>query len=204
MGVRTLNILHNNLYRFITSYLTYSIWFYLSEKKKLLIVCSKNTLDMAYPPFMMATTAASLDWEVHLYFTFWGMDIITNSKALKISPVGNPSLGLPNKSPTSRLHGQKRSLPIESRVTRLQQRHGQRGANKDTLLLSADMKYEEDESNQGYLHRERTYSQAQRVINFPEEVNPDQVEAKMADGILELKIMKKEPTPEERTRKIQL
>ena len=51
---------------------------------------------MAYPPFMMATTAASMGMEVHLYFTFWGMDIITNSKALKISPVGNPSLGLPN------------------------------------------------------------------------------------------------------------
>ena len=68
----------------------------MSEKKKLLIVCSKGTLDMAYPPFMMATTAASMGMEVHLYFTFWGMDIITNSKALKISPVGNPSLGLPN------------------------------------------------------------------------------------------------------------
>jgi peroxiredoxin family protein len=68
----------------------------LSEKKKLLIVCSKGTIDMAFPPFMMATAAASLDWEVHLYFTFWGMDIITNSKALKISPVGNPSLGIPN------------------------------------------------------------------------------------------------------------
>jgi len=68
----------------------------LSEKKKLLIVCSKGTLDMAFPPFMMATSAASMDWDVHLYFTFWGMDIITNSKSLKISPVGNPSLGLPN------------------------------------------------------------------------------------------------------------
>ena len=51
---------------------------------------------MAFPPFMMATTAAAMDWEVHLYFTFWGMDLITNSKALKISPVGNPSLGIPN------------------------------------------------------------------------------------------------------------
>jgi HSP20 family protein len=66
------------------------------------------------------------------------------------------------------------------------------------------MKREEDESNEGYLHRERTYSQAQRVINFPEEVDPDKVEATMADGILELKIMKKEPAPEERMRKIQL
>jgi peroxiredoxin family protein len=66
------------------------------ERKKLLIVCSKGTLDMAFPPFMMATSAAALDWEVHLYFTFWGMDIITNAKSLKISPLGNPSMGIPN------------------------------------------------------------------------------------------------------------
>ncbi|GAF85431.1 unnamed protein product [marine sediment metagenome] len=66
------------------------------KKEKLLIVCSKGTIDMAFPPFMMATTAAAMDWEVHLYFTFWGMDIITDSKSLKISPVGNPSLGIPN------------------------------------------------------------------------------------------------------------
>lgn len=68
----------------------------MSAKKRLLIVCSKGTLDMAFPPFMMATTAAAMDWDVHLYFTFWGMDIITNNKALKISSVGNPSLGIPN------------------------------------------------------------------------------------------------------------
>ncbi len=68
----------------------------MTAKKRLLIVCSKGTLDMAFPPFMMATTAAAMDWDVHLYFTFWGMDIVTNSKALKISPVGNPSLGIPN------------------------------------------------------------------------------------------------------------
>ncbi|MBL7079195.1 DsrE/DsrF/DrsH-like family protein [Candidatus Bathyarchaeota archaeon] len=66
------------------------------ERKKLLIVCSKGTLDMAFPPFMMATSAAALDWEVHLYFTFWGMDIITNAKSLKISPLGNPAMGIPN------------------------------------------------------------------------------------------------------------
>ena len=67
-----------------------------NERKKLLIVCSKGTLDMAFPPFMMATSAAALDWEVHLYFTFWGMDIITNAKSLKISPIGNPAMGIPN------------------------------------------------------------------------------------------------------------
>lgn len=68
----------------------------MSAMKRLLIVCSKGTLDMAFPPFMMATTAAAMDWDVHLYFTFWGMDIVTNNKALNISPVGNPSLGIPN------------------------------------------------------------------------------------------------------------
>ena len=66
------------------------------DRKKLLIVCSKGTLDMAFPPFMMATSAAALDWEVHLYFTFWGMDIVTNAKSLKISPLGNPAMGIPN------------------------------------------------------------------------------------------------------------
>lgn len=68
------------------------------EKKKVLIVCSKGTLDMAYPPFMIATTAAAMGWDVHLYFTFWGMDIITKKKSdkLKLAPVGNPSLPMPN------------------------------------------------------------------------------------------------------------
>lgn len=66
------------------------------QKNKLLMICSKGTLDMAFPPLMMATTAASMDWEVHLYFTFWGMDIITKNKSLKLSPVGNPSLPMPN------------------------------------------------------------------------------------------------------------
>ncbi len=70
----------------------------MSEEKKVLIVCSKGTLDMAYPPFMIATTAAAMGWDAHLYFTFWGMDIITKKKSdkLKLAPVGNPSLPMPN------------------------------------------------------------------------------------------------------------
>ena len=69
-----------------------------TKKKRLLIICSKGTLDMAFPPFMLATSAGAMDWDVHLYFTFWGMDIVTKGKSenLKISPVGNPSMPLPN------------------------------------------------------------------------------------------------------------
>ncbi len=71
----------------------------LQEKRnRLVIVCSKGSLDMAYPPLMLATTGAALGMDVHLYFTFWGMNMITKKTvdSLKISPVGNPALPMPN------------------------------------------------------------------------------------------------------------
>ena len=68
----------------------------MSEKKKIALVVHSGTVDKLLCAFTLGSTAAAMDMEVHLYFTFWGMDIITNSKSLKISPVGNPSLGIPN------------------------------------------------------------------------------------------------------------
>jgi len=71
----------------------------MSEKRnKLVIICSKGSLDMAYPPLMLATTGAAMGMEVHLYFTFWGVNMITKKTvdSLKISPVGNPALPMPN------------------------------------------------------------------------------------------------------------
>ncbi|MCW3974668.1 MAG: DsrE/DsrF/DrsH-like family protein [Candidatus Bathyarchaeota archaeon] len=70
----------------------------VKNKNKVLIICSKGTLDMAIPPFIITTTAAAMGMETHLYFTFWGMDIITKKKCgnLKITPIGNPSLPIPN------------------------------------------------------------------------------------------------------------
>ncbi len=69
-----------------------------SRRNKLVIICSKGSLDMAYPPLMLATTAAAMGMDVHLYFTFWGMNMITKKTidSLKISPVGNPALPMPN------------------------------------------------------------------------------------------------------------
>jgi peroxiredoxin family protein len=68
------------------------------KRNKLVVICSKGSLDMAYPPLMLATTAAAMGMEVHLYFTFWGMNMITKKTidSLKISPVGNPALPMPN------------------------------------------------------------------------------------------------------------
>jgi peroxiredoxin family protein len=69
-----------------------------SKRSRLVIVCSKGSLDMAYPPLMLATTAAAMGMEVHLYFTFWGMNMIAKKTidSLKISAVGNPALPMPN------------------------------------------------------------------------------------------------------------
>ena len=61
---------------------------------RLAIVCSKGTLDMAYPPFVLATAAAAMDMEVMLFFTFWGLDIINRHKidSLEVSISSNPGM----------------------------------------------------------------------------------------------------------------
>ncbi len=65
---------------------------------KISIVLSKCTLDMVYPAFMIATTATAMGIEVNMFFTFWGMNVISKKKVnnLKLSSVGNPALPLPN------------------------------------------------------------------------------------------------------------
>ncbi len=65
--------------------------------KKLMIVASKGSLDMAYPPLILAQTAAALGMEAAVFFTFWGLDIIRKDRvdSLKVTPVGNPSMGMP-------------------------------------------------------------------------------------------------------------
>jgi peroxiredoxin family protein len=71
---------------------------YTEKRNKLVIVCSKGSLDMAYPPLMLATTGAAMGMDVHLYFTFWGINMVRKKtvNSLKISPVGNPAMPMPN------------------------------------------------------------------------------------------------------------
>lgn len=70
------------------------------QKKKLAIIASKGTLDQAYPPLLLATVAAALDWEVGIFFTFYGLNLINKKKykKMKVSSVGNPGqpIGVPN------------------------------------------------------------------------------------------------------------
>jgi len=61
------------------------------------IICSKGTLDMAYPGLILANAARMSGIEATLFFTFWGLDIITEKKLdhLHVSTVGNPSMPIP-------------------------------------------------------------------------------------------------------------
>lgn len=67
-----------------------------SENLGLGIIASKGTLDMAYPPLILASTAAAFGWDVMVFFTFWGLDVIHKEKDLMVVPVGNPNMGMPN------------------------------------------------------------------------------------------------------------
>jgi HSP20 family protein len=76
--------------------------------------------------------------------------------------------------------------------------------NKDILVLKAEKKSEEEKKSPNYLHRERAYTSCHRTVNFPEEVDPSKVEGIMENSVLELKIPKREPKPEEIMTKVQL
>ncbi len=68
------------------------------SQKKFAIIATKGTLDWAYPPFILASTAAALDYEVQIFFTFYGLQLLRKDLGhLKISPLGNP--GMPMKMP---------------------------------------------------------------------------------------------------------
>src|SRR5215470_16699453 len=65
--------------------------------RKLAIICSKGNLDMAYPGLVLANAALGEGVETHLFFTFWGFDIITRSRMddLKFTMLGNTATHMP-------------------------------------------------------------------------------------------------------------
>ena len=62
--------------------------------RRIAIICSKGNLDMAYPGLIIANAALGEGVETHLFFTFWGFDMITKSRMndLQFSPVGNTAM----------------------------------------------------------------------------------------------------------------
>lgn len=65
------------------------------SEKKLALIATKGTLDWAYPPFILASTAAALGYSVSVFFTFYGLQLLRKKLDLKVSPLGNPGMPMP-------------------------------------------------------------------------------------------------------------
>ena len=65
------------------------------DSKRLTIIATKGTLDWAYPPFILASTAAALGYQVTMFFTFYGLQLLKKELNLRISPLGNPGMPMP-------------------------------------------------------------------------------------------------------------
>jgi peroxiredoxin family protein len=65
--------------------------------KRVAIIATHGTLDAAYPPLILATTAAAMEMEAAIFFTFYGLEIIKKGKAdnLKVAPIANPAMPVP-------------------------------------------------------------------------------------------------------------
>ncbi len=63
--------------------------------KSMSIIVTKGTLDWGYPPFILATTAAAMDVEVTMFFTFYGLALLKKDLNLKVSTLGNPAMEMP-------------------------------------------------------------------------------------------------------------
>lgn len=68
-----------------------------ARPKRVALIASKGTLDMAYPPLILATTAAAMDMEAAIFFTFYGLEIIKKNKSghLMVPPLANPAMPVP-------------------------------------------------------------------------------------------------------------
>ena len=67
------------------------------EQNRAAFVASKGTMDMAYPPLILAASCAAMDIEASIFFTFYGLDIINKkkNKNLKVPPLANPAMPMP-------------------------------------------------------------------------------------------------------------
>ena len=67
----------------------------MSDEKRLAIIATKGSLDWAYPPFILASTAAALGYETQIFFTFYGLQLLKQKLSLEVTPLGNPGMPMP-------------------------------------------------------------------------------------------------------------
>jgi len=71
----------------------------MSNQKKMAIIATKGTLDWAYPPFILASTASALGYEVQIFWTFYGLQCLKKDLNLQVTSLGNPGMPMPMPMP---------------------------------------------------------------------------------------------------------
>ncbi|MGA2793614.1 MAG: DsrE/DsrF/DrsH-like family protein [Roseiarcus sp.] len=66
-----------------------------ANAKSMTIIVTKGSLDWAYPPFILATTAAAMGVDVTMFFTFYGLPLLLKKLDLQVTPLGNPAMKMP-------------------------------------------------------------------------------------------------------------
>ena len=66
-----------------------------NNTRRMSLIVTKGSLDAAYPPFILATTAAAMGLEVTMFFTFYGLTLLRKKLDLGVSPLGNPAMQMP-------------------------------------------------------------------------------------------------------------
>lgn len=66
-----------------------------ANQKSMSIIVTKGTLDWAYPPFILGTTAAAMGVNVTMFFTFYGLPLLLKKLDLQVSTLGNPAMKMP-------------------------------------------------------------------------------------------------------------
>ncbi|MCS7050160.1 MAG: DsrE/DsrF/DrsH-like family protein, partial [Thermomicrobium sp.] len=82
--------------------------------KRLALIASKGTLDWAYPPFILASTAGAMGWEAAIFFTFYGLPLLLKEPHAEVTPLGNPAM--PMKMPFGPASFQNINWPIPTAV----------------------------------------------------------------------------------------
>jgi peroxiredoxin family protein len=65
------------------------------DPRTMTIIVTKGTLDWAYPPFVLSSTAAAMGLQVTMFFTFYGLPLLLRELDLSLSPLGNPAMKMP-------------------------------------------------------------------------------------------------------------
>jgi len=84
------------------------------KRRRLALIASRGTLDWAYPPFILGSGAASMDWDVAIFFTFYGLPLLKPKISAQVSPLGNPAM--PMNMPFGPEWFQKINWPIPNLI----------------------------------------------------------------------------------------